>query len=192
MNYSVAESYFKKVSEVHKLVNFGDIHNVIRQFEVALNDGKQIFIFGNGGSASTASHVACDINKGASYGREKRFKIICLNDNKETLLAYANDVSYESVFEEQLKNFLKSGDLVVGISGSGNSMNVINAVTYARERGAITMGWTGFDGGKLKSAAEHCFIVPINDMQIIEDVHLSLNHILMKYFTDESNNPSLK
>ena len=99
---------------------------------------------GNGGSGASASHAAGDLNKGVSYGREKRFRVISLNDNLATLTAYANDVSYVDVFVEQLKNFLRPGDLVIAISGSGNSPNVLKAIEYANQQGAITVGLTGF------------------------------------------------
>ena len=112
---------------------------------------------------------------------DKKFKVICLNDNIPTMLAYANDLSYQSVFVEQLKNFLQSGDVVIGISGSGNSENVIRALMFAKEKGARTIGLTGFDGGKLARVADIPFVVDINDMQKVEDVHMIVVHILMQY-----------
>ena len=144
-------------------------------------DEKQIFIMGNGGSGSTASHFACDINKGCCFNVDKKFKVICLNDNIPTLLAYANDLSYEKVFVEQLKNFLKPGDVVIGISGSGNSENVIQAVLYAKENGSKTIGFTGFDGGKLAGIVDIPLVASINDMQKVEDVHMIVVHMLMQY-----------
>jgi D-sedoheptulose 7-phosphate isomerase len=146
----------------------------------AYNAEKQVFIMGNGGSGSTASHFACDINKGCCYNLEKKFKVICLNDNVPTMLAYANDLSYEKVFVEQLKNFLNSGDVVIGISGSGNSINVLTAVSYAKQKGARTIGLTGFDGGKLAQIADVPLIASINDMQKVEDVHMIVVHMLMQ------------
>jgi D-sedoheptulose 7-phosphate isomerase len=135
---------------------------------------------GNGGSGSTASHVACDLNKGVSYGRQKRFRVISLNDNLPTLTAYANDVSYEDVFVEQLRNFLCPGDLVVGISGSGNSPNVLNAIAFANSLGAHTVGLCGFNGGKLAPMVKTPIIAPVHDMQKAEDVHLILLHAVMQ------------
>ena len=142
---------------------------------------KHIFIMGNGGSGSTASHFACDINKGSCFELEKKFKVICLNDNVPTMLAYANDLSYDKVFVEQLKNFLQPDDVVIGISGSGNSENVLQAVSYAKEKGAKTIGLTGFDGGKLARIADIPLLAAINDMQKIEDVHMIVVHMLMQY-----------
>jgi len=111
--------------------------------------------FAGGGSGATASHFACDINKGVCFGLPKRIKVICLNDNIPTIPAYANDVSYDDVFVEQLKNFLGAGDLVIGISGSGNSSNVIKAVEYANENEAVFAALTGFAGGRSRRPQEY-------------------------------------
>lgn len=113
-----------------------------------------IFIMGNGGSGSTASHFACDINKGCCIDLEKKFKVICLNDNIPTMLALSNDISYESIFVEQMKNFFNSGDLVIGISGSGNSENVLRAIKYGNENNGRTIGLSGFSGGNLSKLVD--------------------------------------
>ena len=156
----------------------------IQQFISSLIDSyenkRHVFIMGNGGSASTASHFACDINKGVSFKRKKKFKVIPLTDNIATIMAYANDVSYDDIFVEQLKNFLEPNDLVIGISGSGNSKNVLKAIEYANQNKAITFGVTGYDGGKLKQLAHHSVNANINDMQISEDIHMILVHLTMK------------
>lgn len=146
----------------------------------ACDEGRQIFIMGNGGSAATASHFACDFNKGLSYRREKKYKFICLNDNLPVLTAYANDVGYDAVFVEQLRNFLRAGDLVIGISGSGNSANVVRAVEFANAQGAVTVALTGYDGGKLRRTAQHCVHVDVQDMQLVEDIHMVLDHMSMR------------
>ena len=139
-----------------------------------------IFTMGNGGSGSTASHLACDINKGCCIDLEKKFKMICLNDNMPTMLALANDLSYAAVFEEQLKNFFNPGDLVIGISGSGNSENVLRAVGYAAAHGGKTAGWSGFGGGRLAEMVDLAFVVQSHDMQQVEDTHMVLAHMLMQ------------
>jgi D-sedoheptulose 7-phosphate isomerase len=139
-----------------------------------------IFTMGNGGSGSTASHLACDINKGCCLDLEKKFKMICLNDNVPTMLALANDLSYAAVFEEQLKNFFNPGDLVIGISGSGNSENVLRAVGYAAAHGGTTAGWSGFGGGRLAEIVDLAFVVQSHDMQQVEDTHMVLAHMLMQ------------
>lgn len=141
-------------------------------------NGNNIYIMGNGGSASTASHFTCDFNKGLSYKKDIRFKMISLNDNIPTMLAYSNDLGYENVFVEQLKNFLKKDDVVIGISGSGNSKNILNAIEYANDLGAKTVGLTGFDGGKLKDIVDISIHTNINNMQIAEDVHMMICHML--------------
>lgn len=146
----------------------------------ARREGRQIFIMGNGGSGSTASHFACDINKGCAVDHAKRFKVICLNDNLPSLLAYANDMGYAVVFEEQLKNFFNPGDLVIGISGSGNSENVLRAIRYAGETGGVTIGITGFSGGKLATLADMALVTGGDDMQRVEDMHMIVVHMLMQ------------
>lgn len=167
----------KKALETIQLDRFEEIVNIILE---VYERGNTIFIMGNGGSGATASHFACDINKGTCFGLKKRFKVICLNDNVPTMLAYANDSSYENIFVEQLKNFLRPNDLVIGISGSGNSKNVLKAIKYANENGARTIGLTGFDGGKLADLAKMPLVTKINDMQKVEDSHLIITHIIMQ------------
>ena len=146
----------------------------------AYSDETAIFIMGNGGSASTASHFACDINKGCCLDLDKKFKVICLNDNIPTLLAYANDLDYASVFVEPLKNFFRSGDLVIGISGSGDSENVLRAIRYASENGGKTIGLTGYSGGKLGQLVDIAYVAASDDMQKIEDVHMIIVHMIMQ------------
>ena len=140
--------------------------------------GRHIFTCGNGGSASTASHIVCDIVKGASYGRDKRFKIMALTDSLATMTAYSNDVSYEHVFVEQLKNFATEGDVLLAISGSGNSPNVLRAVEFAKTVGCKTIALSGRDGGKLGAIADLNIQVPVQHMGRIEDVHLVACHMM--------------
>ena len=163
-----------------------EIENFINVLNDAREQGKTIFIMGNGGSAATASHFVCDFNKGASYMHDdkKRFKFICLNDNDASMMAYANDVSYDDVFVEQLKNYFNKGDIVIGISGSGNSKNVIKAIEYANQNGGITVGLTGYNGGKLKQLAKHSVNTNIDDMQITEDIHMIFDHMILKIMCD--------
>jgi len=143
---------------------------------------RRIFLIGNGGSASTASHFVCDLNKTAKIKGLNRSQAFALNDNAPLVFAISNDISYDSVFEEQLKNFLEKDDLVIAISGSGNSENIIKAVNYANEKGAITIGLTGFDGGRLKKICKECLVVPSDKMYHIEDVHLTINHLITFLF----------
>ena len=167
-------NYFETLKYCLDKLDREEVNNFLSLLLNARNEEKNIFIMGNGGSASTASHFCCDCNKGIRNAKEKDFKMICLNDNIPMLLAYANDISYEDIFVGQLKNFLQEGDLVIGISSSGNSKNIIKAIEYANANGAITLGLTGYNGGFLKKCAQHSVNTNINDTQVSEDIHLML------------------
>ena len=180
------KSYLKELSALFEQVNAGEFEEFIRELAEIYNKGAQVFICGNGGSASSASHLAADLNKGVSFGREKRFKMICLNDSIPTMMAYANDVSYADVFVEQLKNFMNKGDMVIGVSGSGNSENVLRAIRYGNDHGGRTFGVCGFGGGKLKGLAQRSLVIHNNDMQKVEDLHMILFHSAMQYFSKQN------
>lgn len=184
--------YLNRLQETIKRLNREEINKFINMLLDARDADKQIFIMGNGGSASTASHFCCDFNKGSSYGFNKRFKFICLNDNVPGMMAYANDVSYDDVFVEQLKNFFNPGDYVIGISGSGNSKNVLKAIEYANANGGVTIGLTGFNGGKLKQMCTHSVNMNVDDMQISEDLHMMMDHLSMKVITNHMINDNIK
>ena len=174
-------------SEVLKAIETVDLEKVgqaIELFKDARSQGRHIFVCGNGGSASTASHFACDIVKGASYNRSQRFRIMALTDQMATLTAYANDVSYEAVFVEQLKNFANPGDLFMGISGSGNSPNVLRAMEYANQAGCRTMALTGRDGGRLGPLAQLNIQVAVPHMGRIEDAHMVVCHMIAYHFME--------
>lgn len=156
-----------------------NINEVMNVLEDARLTGKKIFICGNGGSASTASHLECDFNKGISYDQEKKYDIECLTDNVPMMMAIANDIGYDDIFVVPLKNKLKKGNILIGISGSGNSENVIRAFEYANSLGVDTIAFTGYSGGKLKEMAKYNIHVEIDNMQIVEDIHLVLNHMMM-------------
>ncbi len=155
----------------------------------ARSDGRTIFFFGNGGSASTASHFVVDIGKATIRGDGKRFRCLALVDNVESVTAWANDTEYARVFAEQLKGLAVAGDVAVGISGSGNSPNVLDAVRAAKALGLTTVGLTGMGGGKLKDLVDVPLVVPSNSMQHIEDVHLLVCHLLTAYLRDEQPSP---
>ena len=178
----IISGYFQNLQSTLEGLNPDEFLQVATVLKEARENDKHIFIFGNGGSGSTASHFACDINKGVSFGNEKRFKVNCLNDNIPVMLAYSNDMGYDVVFSEQLKNFVSEGDVVIGISGSGNSKNILLAMEVAKEKKAITVGITGFTGGKLKEISQYSVNAGINDMQLSEDVHLIWVHVMMKCF----------
>jgi D-sedoheptulose 7-phosphate isomerase len=151
---------------------------------------RTIYFFGNGGSASTASHFVADIGKATIRGDGKRFRCVALVDNVESLTAWANDTEYARVFSEQLATLARPGDVAVGISGSGNSPNVLRAMELGPKLGLRTIGLTGMGGGKLKAAVEIPVVVPSNSMQHIEDVHLLICHLLTAYLRDEVPAPA--
>ena len=173
-------AYFKKLKETIDKISIDDLDKLINILVNAKEEGKIIFIMGNGGSSATASHYVCDFNKGVSLGQEKKFKFICLNDNIQSLMAYANDFSFEDIFINQLNTFFHEGDVVIGISGSGNSKNVLKAIEYANNNGGITVGLTGYNGGRLKEISQYGVHIPVDDMQITEDLHMVLDHCMMK------------
>jgi len=148
----------------------------------AYRQGKQVFVVGNGGSAATASHMACDLGKNTIAANRPRFRILSLNDNMALLSALANDLGYEHVFSEQLKNLIRPGDVLISITGSGNSPNIIRAMEYARERAATNIALLGFDGGRALELADEHVLVPVHDYGVVEDLHMVLDHILTEYF----------
>jgi D-sedoheptulose 7-phosphate isomerase len=180
VNYKLKiDEYIKREIEVLKSLDYNQIEQTINEIVDAFERQATIYIFGNGGSASTASHFANDFNKGISEYTEKKFRFICLNDNVPTIMAIANDIGYEDIFAFQLRGRLFSKDLVIGISGSGNSKNVIKAIEYSKSIGSKTIGITGYDGGKVKQLVDVSCHVPINNMQITEDIHMMLDHLIM-------------
>ena len=178
------ELYKKDLLEAIEKIDIAKVNQAIEWFKQAREAGRTIFTCGNGGSASTASHFVCDIVKGASYKREKRFKIMALTDSLPTITAYSNDVSYDIVFAEQLKNFAQAGDVVMAISGSGNSPNVLRAIEYANSIGCKTVGLTGRDGGKLGAMTQLNIQVGVAHMGRIEDAHMIICHMIGYYFMD--------
>ena len=174
-------------ADVLKAIETIDLEKVGEAIDLligARKEGRHIFVCGNGGSASTASHFVCDMVKGASFGRDKRFRIMALTDSLPTITAYSNDVSYDCVFAEQLKNFAEPGDVVMAISGSGNSPNVLRAMEYAQEIGCRTIALTGRDGGKLAPLAEVNIQATNPHMGRIEDMHMIVMHMICYYFMD--------
>jgi D-sedoheptulose 7-phosphate isomerase len=146
-------------------------------------NGQHVFTMGNGGSAATASHMAADLAKNTIGGNMRRFRVLSLNDNQALLTALANDLGYENVFREQLKNLIRAGDLLIAVSASGNSPNVVNAIRYAQTRCAEVVGILGFGGGEAAQLADLSIVVPCHHYGVVEDVHLIVNHILVDYFS---------
>ncbi len=179
------QEYISNLQGVLECLSLADVRQSINLVMETYQADRQIFVIGNGGSASTASHIANDLGKGASVPGARRFRAISLTDNVATMTAWANDVSYEDVFVEQLKNLINPGDLVIGISASGNSENIIRAIRHANAIGCKTIGWAGFGGGKLREIADVSVVVDSHDYGPVEDVHLILNHILHAWIRKE-------
>jgi len=148
----------------------------------AYRNDKQVFTLGNGGSSSTASHIAADLAKNTIGPNMRRFRISSLNENAAIVTALANDLGYEYVFVEQLVNLIRAGDVLVVVSASGNSPNVLHAMRYAQAQSAEVVGLLGFDGGEAAKLADVALVVPSDDYGVVEDVHLVINHILVKHF----------
>ena len=176
--HSQVLSYLEDLKGLLGRLPVSSIEDVISTLLYARFGRKQVIIMGNGGSAATASHFACDLGKGTLRPGLPRFRVIALTDNMSLFSALANDFGYDQVFCEQLKSLIQPGDVAIGISGSGNSANVLNAILAARELGAITIGFVGFDGGRLKSMVDRCVHVPCDCMEQVEDVHLILEHLI--------------
>ncbi len=167
-----------------------DLANKVEKLASILSEARvekrMVFTMGNGGSAATASHFAEDLAKGTITEGLPRFRVIGLTDSIPSMLAWANDSCYEDIFIEQLKNLMEPGDIVIGISGSGNSMNIIRAIEYANGNGGVTVGISGYDGGKLLKSARENIHIPSFDMQKVEDIHLLVLHLLFRLLKDAS------
>jgi D-sedoheptulose 7-phosphate isomerase len=179
-----AQDYRTKLLDVIGGVDLETVGRVIDLLKEARDKQRHVFTCGNGGSASTASHFVTDMVKGASYNRDARFRIMALTDSLPTITAYSNDVSYDCIFTEQLKNFAQPDDILIAISGSGNSPNVVKAVEYANSVGCKTIALTGRDGGKLGSLANIEVRVQTPHMGRIEDAHLIVCHMMCYYFME--------
>jgi len=169
-------SYFQRYSSIVGKLPYEVIDAVTDVFWDAYQRDQVLFVFGNGGSAALASHSACDFGKGTVVNGNRRFRVLSLTDNVPLMTAWANDQRYEDIFAEQLRTFVRSGDVVFAISGSGNSANVLNGLQVARDSGAQTVGLTGFKGGKMKVLCDQCVVIPSDNMQLIEDFHIAVTH----------------
>ena len=179
-----AEHYKSALLGALETIDLKQVDTAIEWLAEARDRSRRIFVCGNGGSASTASHFATDMVKGASFGRDNRFRIMALTDSLPTITAYSNDLSYESVFVEQLKNFAEPGDVLIAVSGSGNSPNVLRAVEYANSIGCRTIGLSGRDGGQLGKLVKLHLQVAHPHMGRIEDGHMVMLHMISYYFME--------
>lgn len=183
----LTNAYINEVKSILDTINKERIENIINTIFAAYRDDKTIYIIGNGGSASTASHMACDLGKGTLQSihnrQEKRLRVISLTDNVAAMTAYANDISYDDVFIQQLQSFIKENDILIALSGSGNSTNILKAVSYAKKVGAITIGLLGFKtGGKVGKIVDIAVTLDSNHYGPIEDVHLIVSHLITAAF----------
>ena len=194
MNFG--EDYVQKFKKNLDKFDFNTIKKVVDEIMNAKRNGKTIFVMGNGGSAATASHFACDLSKSTVrkfYEPDsKRFRAVSLNDNIPSMTAYSNDLSYEEIFSQQLYNLINDGDLVIIITGSGNSPNVINAVKLAKKYNAITIGMLGFNGGKLLDMVDYVLLYESDNYGRIEDAHMMFCHIIVHWIMKiEKTNPNV-
>lgn len=174
--------YYEREKRVIDSLDREEINAAMNALLDAYEADATVYVFGNGGSSATASHMVCDFNKGTCAELEKKFRFICLNDNIPWLMAIANDKSFEDIFVDQLRGHLKPTDMVLAISGSGNSHNVVKAVEYAKEVGAKVIAMTGYQGGKIRKMADYYLHAPVDDMQITEDLHMGFDHMIMQIF----------
>jgi D-sedoheptulose 7-phosphate isomerase len=180
-------AYFDRLTCIFSKLDKDSIDKAVSLVDQAWRNGRQIFTLGNGGSALTALHFINDWNKSIYMSGKRPFRGRSLVDNIGLVMSYGNDISFQDIFVEQLKNLLEPGDLIVAISGSGNSENVLRAVNYANENGAVTLGLCGYSGGKLKEIAQHNVWANVDDMQHSEDVHAIFGHIVMQRLCETGN-----
>lgn len=182
-------TYLKNLDKGLSSIDEGQLNAAADALIEAYHRRSRIYVFGNGGSASTAAHFECDFNKGVMDASKKRFKFTCLNNNNMIMTAIANDHGYENVFCMQLEDNLKEGDLIMAISGSGNSRNILRAVKYAKSQGNKVISLTGYDGGELLKLSDYPIHVNIDDMQIVEDIHMMIHHLLASVIAKRFGNP---
>jgi len=179
MDFSVS-SYLEHLSHMAGQLDQASVENAIDLIRNAWSEKRKTIVCGNGGSALTASHYITDWNKSVYLSTGKPFRGTCLSDNMGLVTAYANDISYDDIYSEQLTNLMDEGDLVIAVSGSGNSPNVVRAMEWANSNGGVTLAICGYDGGKIKELAQHSLWVQSFDMQICEDLHFIFGHMVMK------------
>ena len=171
-------SYLADIQRVLDLLPVNTIETIVKRLHIARLNRNQIFIIGNGGSAATASHMACDLGKNTHSSDYPRTRVHALTDSTPFITAYGNDCGYESVFAEQLAAYIEPGDVLVAISASGNSANILNAVKLAHKQNVYTIGWSGYDGGELATMADLPLVVPCHNIEQIEDIHMMLSHMV--------------
>ena len=186
-NEAFIHKYFQEMDEVIRTISRKDVDNIIELLFDAWKRGSTVFIIGNGGSASTATHFACDLSKCTIVSDKPRFKVLSLTDNVPLTSAWTNDAGFGNLFSEQLRGFVKEGDVVIALSVHGGvgedkagpwSQNLVKAMQFAKERKAFTVGFSGFDGGVMKEIADECVVVPFPSTPQVESFHLALEHLI--------------
>jgi len=186
-NTSFHEAYLARLKRAIDDLDRMALANTVDVIRKGWQDGQQFIAFGNGGSGLSALHYIHDWNKGVTDATGVPFRGRTLNDNIALLTAHANDISYEEVFAEQLKSAMQPGDVMMGISGSGNSENVLRAIRYANEHGGVTIGLSGYPGGQLETLAQHAFTFDIRDMQMAEDLQMVFGHLVMRQLCGDTD-----
>jgi D-sedoheptulose 7-phosphate isomerase len=182
---ATVKGYFEDATELIPRLPYQEVERIISVILEAFDSGHTIFVFGNGGSAASASHMMCDMNKGTiDPAQPRRLKTMALTDNIPLITAWGNDTHYERIFAEQLRNFAVRSDVAFAISGSGNSPSVVLALQAAKEAGAFTVGFAGYQGGKMKTLCDVCAVVPSDNMQMIEDMHHAMLHAMFTVVKD--------
>ena len=174
-------TYFDELEQMVRTLSRDDLQKVLRLLEGCYYNGRRIFVIGNGGSAATASHFALDLAKNTIMPQAPRLKAISLTDHVPLITAWSNDTAYEHIFAEQLANLIEPGDVVIGISASGNSLNVINALRLARQSRAFTVGILGATGGKIKDMVDAYILAPGQNIEQEEDAHMILSHVITRH-----------
>ncbi len=185
-------SYLTDAQKLIEEIEPAEVEQVVDVLLTAWKDGKRVLLMGNGGSSSSVSHIVNDMQKNIFLEAGKPLRTICLSDCTPLMMAWANDTSWDNVFAPQVQCWAEPGDVVIGVSGSGNSMNIINGIQVANEAGAHTFGLAGFSGGKLKDAAQHCIVVRSDNMQRIEDVHMILLHLIFSTLQERAKQETQK
>lgn len=181
------KNYFNALKDVIDRFPVDDLITLVGVINEVRDSGRTLFICGNGGSWATAAHMVNDFSKNTRQSGMKRLRVVGLGDNIPLLTAYANDEGYDRVFAEPLMSLMKPDDVLLAISGSGNSPNVLLAIEAAHSISGKTFGLTGFSGGKMKQLVDHCLVIPSNSMEMIEDFHMIVDHIIATILTEEDN-----
>lgn len=180
------KDYLERLKSLLDMVDLASVDRISQVLWQAYKDNRQVFVLGNGGSASTAAHIACDLAKTIRGHKGdhkwKAFRIVCLNDNIALITAWSNDVGYESVYSEQLQNLAEKNDVLIAISSSGNSKNILEAVRVGKNIDMQVIAIAGFGGGKLAELADVAFVTDWNEYGPVEDIQLILNHLLTAFF----------